>query len=212
MGFDEPCFREADDEIAAAAFTEPNFDWETLKRTGWQRLDRPQVYAPVANGGFPTKSGKCEIYSEDLAALGLDPLPGYLPPHEVADDTLAARYPLAMISPPARNYLNSTFVNVQSLRSAEGEPHLEIHPHDAAARDITDGAQVRVFNDRGSLTLKARVTDRARSGVVVALSIWWKKLTRDGKNANELTSQVLTDIGRAPTFYDCRVELEVANQ
>jgi len=52
--------------------------------------------------------------------------------------------------------------------------------------------------------------DRARSGVVVALSIWWKKLTRDGKNANELTSQVLTDIGRAPTFYDVRVELELA--
>jgi anaerobic selenocysteine-containing dehydrogenase len=115
-----------------------------------------------------------------------------------------------MISPPARNYLNSTFVNVQSLRAAEGEPHLEIHPQDAAARGIADGARVRVFNDRGSLELKARITDRARSGVVVALSVWWKKLARDGKNANELTSQVLTDIGRAPTFYDCRVELEPA--
>jgi anaerobic selenocysteine-containing dehydrogenase len=106
--------------------------------------------------------------------------------------------------------LNSTFVNVQSLRDAEGEPHLEIHPHDAAARGITDGARVRVFNDRGSLELKARVTEKARPGVVVALSVWWKKLARDGKNANELTSQALTDIGRAPTFYDCRVELEPA--
>jgi anaerobic selenocysteine-containing dehydrogenase len=212
MGFDEPCFRDSDDEIAAAAFTEPNFDWQALKKSGWQRLDRPKTYAPFGNGGFPTESGKCEIYCERLEKLGMDPLPSYVPPHEVADEALAHRYPLAMISPPARNWLNSTFVNVQSLRDAEGEPHLEIHPHDAAARDITDGAQVRVFNDRGSLTLKARVTDRARSGVVVALSIWWKKLTRDGKNANELTSQVLTDIGRAPTFYDCRVELEVANQ
>jgi anaerobic selenocysteine-containing dehydrogenase len=210
MGFDDACFRESDDEIAAVAFAEPNFDWATLKRTGWQRLDRPEVYAPFANGGFPTKSGKCEIYSEKLAELGLDPVPGYLPPYEVADISLAARFPLAMISPPARNYLNSTFVNVKSLRDAEGEPHLEIHPQDAAGRGITDGDRVRVFNDRGSLELKARVTDRARTGVVVALSVWWKKLARDGKNANELTSQALTDIGRAPTFYDCRVQLELA--
>jgi anaerobic selenocysteine-containing dehydrogenase len=106
--------------------------------------------------------------------------------------------------------LNSTFVNVKSLRPAEGEPQLEIHPRDAAARSIVDGAIVRVFNDRGSLELKACVTDRARPGVVVALSVWWKKLARDGKNANELTSQVLTDIGRGATFYDCRVELERA--
>ena len=137
-------------------------------------------------------------------------MPGYVAPNEVADTALAERFPLAMISPPARNYLNSTFVNVQSLRDAEGEPHLDIHPHDAAARGIADGARVRVFNDRGSLELKARVTERARPGVVVALSVWWKKLARDGKNANELTSQALTDIGRAPTFYDCRVELEPA--
>ncbi len=195
MGFDEPCFRDSDDEIAAAAFTEPSFDWQALKQSGWQRLDRPKTYAPFANGGFPTKSGKCEIYSERVAELGLDPVPGYIAPHEVADAALAARFPLAMISPPARNYLNSTFVNVRSLRDAEGEPQLEIHPEDAAARGIADGARVRVFNDRGSLELKARVTDRARRGVVVALSIWWKKLARDGKNANELTNQVLTDIG-----------------
>jgi anaerobic selenocysteine-containing dehydrogenase len=210
MGFGEPCFLDSDDEIAASAFAEANFDWEALKRDGWQRLDRPQTYAPFANGGFPTKSGKCEIYSEDVAKLGLDPVPGYIAPVEVADTGLAARFPLAMISPPARNYLNSTFVNVQSLRDAEGEPHLEIHPDDAAARNVADGVRVRVFNDRGSLLLKARVTERARPGVVVALSVWWKKLARDGKNANELTSQVLTDIGRAPTFYDCRVELEQA--
>ena len=47
---------------------------------------------------------------------------------------------------------------------------------------------MRVFNDRGSFELRARVTDRARRGVVVALSVWWKKLARDGKNANELTN------------------------
>jgi anaerobic selenocysteine-containing dehydrogenase len=210
MDYDDPCFRESDDEIAAVAFAEPEFDWQALKQKGWLRLDRPKAYAPFAEGNFRTKSGKCEIYSADLAKIGVDPLPAYVPPHEVADALLAARYPLAMISPPARNFLNSTFVNVKSLRPAEGEPQLEIHPRDASARGIADGATVRVFNDRGSFELKACVTDRARPSVVVALSVWWKKLARDGKNANELTNQVLTDIGRAPTFYDCRVEIERA--
>ena len=116
--------------------------------------------------------------------------------------------PLAMISPPARNFLNSSFVNVQSLRNTEGEPHVDMNPSDAAARGIVDGEMVRIFNARGSFNAKARVTDHARIGLVVGLSIWWKKFATDGKNANELTSQRLTDMGRAPTFYDCAVEVE----
>ncbi|MDQ3444870.1 MAG: molybdopterin oxidoreductase family protein, partial [Pseudomonadota bacterium] len=149
-----------------------------------------------------------EFYSEQVAKLGQDPLPAYIPPYEAANGSpLARRYPLAIISPPARNFLNSTFVNVASLRSIDGEPTVEIHPHDAHARGIADGVRVRIFNDRGSIDVLARVTDRARPGCVVALSIWWKKLARDGKNANELTSAALTDIGRAPTFYDCLVDI-----
>lgn len=213
MGFTDPCFAESDDAIAAVAFRDAGptagYDWERLKRDGWQRLAVPERYAPFAEGGFPTPSGKCEFFSQRLADMGLDPLPGYVPPYEgpVSAPELASRYPLAMISPPARNFLNSTFVNVQSLRDTEGEPQLDIHPADAAARGIADGDRVRVFNDRGSFELKARVTDRARPGVVVALSIWWKKLARDGRNANEVTHQRLTDFGRAPTFYDCLVEV-----
>jgi anaerobic selenocysteine-containing dehydrogenase len=211
MGFTEGCFAETDDELAAQAFRRSGatagFDWERLKRDGWQRLDVPQPYAPFAQGVFPTPSGRCEFYSQALADAGLDPLPGYVPPHEGADSGSAARYPLAIISPPARNFLNSTFVNVRSLRDTEGEPTLQIHPQDAAARGIVDGERVRVFNDRGDLELAARITDRARPGVVVALSIWWKKIAADGRNVNEVTGQALTDIGRAPTFYDCRVEV-----
>jgi anaerobic selenocysteine-containing dehydrogenase len=144
-------------------------------------------------------------------ALGLDPLPDYIPPLEDTRSDLARRFPLAMISPPARNFLNSSFVNVTSLRATEGEPWLDIHPDDAAHRGVVTGGYVRVFNDRGSLELRARVSDRARPGVVVALSVWWKKLTRDGKNANELTgSDALTDMGRGPLFYDCLVEVEPA--
>src|SRR5450830_1826713 len=215
MGFDEPCFRESDDEMAAQAFRKDDvramhFDWEALKQKGWQKLSMPD--APFACGNFPTPSGKCEFFSASMQADGLEPVPDYIPNYESAASTpeLAVKYPLAMISPPARNFLNSTFVNVQSLRNTEGEPWLDIHPDDATTRGINHGETVRIFNDRGSFTCKARVTDKARRGLVVGLSIWWKKLARDGKNANEVTSQRLTDMGRAPTFYDTLVQVEKA--
>ena len=213
MGFDDPCFQESDDELAAQAFDKRHeravhFDWESLKKKGWQKLNMPD--APFAEGGFPTPSGKCEFYSSSMARDGLDPVPAYIPPYEsrASNPELAQKYPLAMISPPARNFLNSTFVNVQSLRATEGEPHLDIHPNDAAVRGIAHGDMARIYNDRGSFVARARVTDKAREGLVVGLSIWWKKLASDGKNANEVTSQRLTDMGRAPTFYDTLVQVE----
>jgi anaerobic selenocysteine-containing dehydrogenase len=215
MGFTDPAFSETDDELAAQAFDKKHeravhFDWESLKQKGWQKLNMPA--APFAEGGFPTPSGKCEFYSSSMLADGLDPLPAYIPNYEsvASAPELAAKYPLAMISPPARNFLNSTFVNVQSLRATEGEPHLDIHPLDAASRSIVDKEMVRIFNDRGSFVARARVTAKARAGLVVGLSIWWKKLASDGKNANEVTSQRLTDMGRAPTFYDTLVQVEKA--
>ncbi|MDC8759409.1 molybdopterin-containing oxidoreductase family protein [Janthinobacterium fluminis] len=215
MGFDDPCFKESDDALAARAFDAGHaravhFDWEALKQKGWQKLAMPD--APFAAGGFPTPSGKCEFYSATMKADGYDPLPTYIAPHEsrASNPELAAKYPLAMISPPARNFLNSTFVNVKSLRAAEGEPHLDIHPDDGAARGIVHGDMVRIFNARGSFVAKARVTDKARVGLVVGLSVWWKKLAGDGKNANEVTSQRLTDMGRGPTFYDTLVQVEKA--
>jgi anaerobic selenocysteine-containing dehydrogenase len=213
MGFTDAAFRETDDEMAAKAFNDKDaravhFDWESLKRTGWSKLNMQD--APFAEGGFPTPSGKCEFYSSSMLADGLDPLPSYIPNYEsvASNPVLAASYPLAMISPPARNFLNSTFVNVQSLRATEGEPRLDIHPDDAAVRRIADKEMVRIFNDRGSFVARARVTPKARAGLVVGLSIWWKKLASDGKNANEVTSQRLTDMGRAPTFYDTLVQVE----
>ncbi|WP_126877977.1 molybdopterin-containing oxidoreductase family protein [Paraburkholderia kururiensis] len=215
MKLTEPALYDSDEAVAAVAYRwdDPaltGVSWESLKTTGWVKLALPD--APFANGGFQTPSGKCEFFSDRLAKEGIDPLPDYLPPHESADGSpeLAARYPLAMISPPARNFLNSTFVNVESLRSTEGSPHLDIHPVDAVARGIAEGDELRIFNDRGVLHARARVTDRAREGVVVGLSIWWKKLAPDGCNANQVTSQALTDLGRSATFYDCLVEVERA--
>ena len=213
MGYVDPCFKESDEQIAAVAFDQTHvhaihFDWSTLKQKGWQKLDVPA--APFANGGFATLSGKCEFYSASMLADGLDPLPTYIAPYEsvASNPVLAKKYPLAFITPPARHFLNSTFVNVQSLRSTEGEPHLDMHPEDAALRGIAHNDMVTIFNDRGEFNAKLRVTNRARAGLVVGLSIWWKKMASDGKNGNEVTSQRLTDMGRAPTFYDVLVEVK----
>jgi anaerobic selenocysteine-containing dehydrogenase len=208
VGFTEPCFDDSDETIAQAAMSK-DWDFNAVRAAGWQRVGPPKGVARFAGGGFDTPSGKVEFFSARARELGLDPLPDYIAPVEDTRSAAASRYPLAMISPPARHFLNSSFVNVQSLRASEGEPWLDIHPDDAAKRGVIAGKYVRVFNDRGSIELRARVTDRARRGVVVGLSVWWKKLARDGKNANELTSSdTLTDMGRAPTFYDCLVEVE----
>ena len=203
MGFDEPCFADSDETLCRAAFGE-RVDFAGLLAEGFATLPLPD--APFANGGFPTPSGRCEFVSARLQAMGLDGLPDHVPNHEVAGSD--ARYPLAMISPPARHFLNSSFVNVKSLRDIEGEPLLEIHADDAAARGITSGSVVTVFNQRGRYRCKARVSERARPGVVNGLGVWWRKLGLDGTNVNELTSQLLTDLGRGPVFYDCLVQVQ----
>ncbi|TAN53290.1 MAG: molybdopterin oxidoreductase family protein [Betaproteobacteria bacterium] len=215
MGFEEPCFRDADEDICRAALGSASprmqgIGWDAVKASGWQRLRVDARFAPFAEGGFPTPSGKCEFYSAWLKAQGLDPLPFFNPPAEsaVSNPELARRYPLAFLSPPARNFLNSTFANLKRFRDREGGPRLEMHRDDAAARGIRDGDAVRVFNDRGGYTLRARVNDRPRRGVVVAPSVWWRKFSPDGRNANSVTSQRIADLGGGATFYDCLVEVE----
>ena len=208
LGFDDPCFRDSDEDLCRTALN--GVSWDSLKQTGWRKLDVPERFAPFAQGGFPTPSRKCEFYSAVLEKQGIDPLPFYNPPAEASDAELGKRYPLAFISPPARHFLNSSFANVARFREFEAEPHLDIHPIDAAARGIADGDPVRVFNDRGSYQLRARVNGKPRAGVVVAPSVWWKKYSPDGCNANNLTSQRTADLGGGATFYDCRVQVERA--
>jgi anaerobic selenocysteine-containing dehydrogenase len=211
LGFDEPCFRDSDEDLCrtALASSQPRMrgiEWEAMKKSGWQRLNVPARFAPFAEGGFPTPSGKCEFHSAALEKQGLDPLPFYNPPAEPA-----APGELQFISPPARNFLNSSFAHLRRFRDLEGEPCLEMHAADAAARGIRDGDTVRVFNARGGLRLRARVNDRPRRGVVVAPSVWWKKHSPDGGNANNLTAQRIADLGGGATFYDCRVQVERFN-
>ena len=200
--FAAPHFATSDEDLCRAAMDANQVNFETLLAQGFAVLDLPD--APFAHGGFATPSGQCEFYSAALEKQGINPLPDYLPNYEQP----TAAHPLAMISPPARNFLNSTFVNVRQLRSAEVRPLLEMHPDDAARRQIADGDAVRVFNQRGEHVCHASLNGRAKQGVVVGLGIWWRKDGPNGTNVNELTHQRLTDMGRAPSFYDCAVEVE----
>ncbi|MDO6387558.1 molybdopterin-dependent oxidoreductase [Uliginosibacterium sp. 31-12] len=220
MCFTEPCFAETDEEIGAQAFRKEhprsgNIDMASLQAQGWQRLNVPTPYAPFAEGGFLTPSGKCEFYSDTLAHQGIDPLPHYVPPREGprSNPALAAKYPLAFVSPPSRHFLNSSFANLPRFVAAEGKPWLDMHPADAAARGLQNGARVRIFNARGAFHASLRVDaihPGVREGVVSAPSIWWQKLSGDGCNANAVTSQAPTDLGKGATFYDCLVEVTAA--
>ena len=203
MGYTEDCFRDDDEALARVAFTGP-VTLQALREHGWVQL--PIAEAPFAEGAFPTASGRCQIDSKTHG------VPDHVDNHECEARTpeLARRYPLAMISPPARNFLNSTFVNVKSLRDIEGEPLLEMHADDASARHIESGGMVRVHNERGSYLCRVAVSARARRGVVNGLGVWWRKLGAGGTNVNEVTHQQLTDLGRAPSFYDCLVEVQLA--
>ena len=205
MGYTEPCFDQDDESLCRIAYGDA-VDFDELLDKGFASLRVAD--APFAEGRFPTPSGKCEFFSARLAAQGMDGLPDHLPNYEPVGSS--TQFPLAMISPPARNFLNSTFVNVQSLRDIEGEPLLEMHPQDAEARGLVSGSVVRVFNQRGDYRCRMEVSRRARPGVVNGMGIWWRKLGLDGHNVNQLTSQRLTDLGRAPTFYDCLVEVEAS--
>jgi anaerobic selenocysteine-containing dehydrogenase len=208
MGFDEPCFKDSDEELVQQALHGvKGVTFEELQEKGWISLGIGD--APFANGNFPTPSGKCEFFSERLKDL--DPLPTYIPPREdrLSNPDLARQFPLALISPPAHHFLNSTFVNL--FAGKEIEPTLEIHPVDAASRTISDGLPVEVFNNRGSFLAKAVITDRTRPGVLAAPSIWWNKLVPGGRNANSTTSEEITDLGGGATFYDNLVDVRLAD-
>lgn len=212
MGLTEPALQESDEVMMRQVLRRMPFTLEELRARSSIRLDLPSPHVPFRQGTtLPTASGRIDIASEAAVAHGLGLLPEYVPPleSEERDPELVRRFPLALISPPAHAFLNSTFVNVTSLRRSAGKPMLEIHADDAARRGIADGAKVAIFNERGRFTADAVITDRVQPGVVSAPSVWWARLTSDRTNANHTTSQALTDIGAGATFYDNQVEVRV---
>jgi anaerobic selenocysteine-containing dehydrogenase len=208
MGLDDPCFRESDEELLSSLFADApaGVTLPELRERGWIKLDLGQAPAPHAEGGFGTADGKLAFRADWLSQKGIDPLPFYDPPAEVADPALARRYPLTLVTPKTHLFLNSTFANQRRQHAAQPEPFVVIHPDDAARRDIHDGAHVRVWNDRGAFEARARVSDDTRPDVLVAPMGWWNRDYAQGVSTQVTTSQALTTLGRAPTFNDNRVE------
>ena len=204
MRFEEPCFRDTDDEMIRTLLDtrHPFLDGITLEQLDREHSIRLKIgdpFLPFANGGFGTPSGKCEFRAETL---------DYSPPVEsrLGNHDLNALYPLELISPKNDDSMNSTF----GLRPDTDcqTAALKLHPADASPRRISTGDAVRVFNDRGQCILRAQVSPTIARGVVSAPSVRWPKLAPDGNSVNVLTSQRLTDRGGGPTFYSCLVNVE----
>ena len=207
MGFDDQCFRDSEDIMMRSLLgsKHPFLDGITLERLDQEHSIRLNVsepgspFLPFAEGGFGTPSGKCELGAETL---------DYTPPIEsrFGDPSLRARYPLELISSKNDDSMNSTFGNRPQVDADTALLHLS-HP-DAVARGIQTGDRVRVFNDRGSLLLRADVDGVVQPGVARAPAVRWNKRAEDAHNVNVLTSERLTDMGGGPTFYSCLVEVE----
>jgi anaerobic selenocysteine-containing dehydrogenase len=194
--------------------------FEETRQQGAKEIRNPKsqmpnaYFLPFKEGGFFTSSGKAEFYSGQLAQQGLDPVAAFVPPLEsrhrlgrAGTDGDMAKHPLELLPRKCDNFVNSTFANLPGHQQMEDPDLLEISRDDARARRISDGDPVRVFNDRGEIHLRARVDGTVQAGVVAA-RLSWAKLSRDGGNINVLTSERLTDIGRAATFYSTLVQVE----
>ncbi len=212
MGVDHPLLRESDDELLDRLFAgDPGgVELARLREEGWIKVDLGQGETPHAEGGFGTPDGKLQFRAAWMEGAGLDPLPHFDPPAETTDRELAARFPLALLTPKTHLFLNSTFPNHARQHAAQPEPPLVIHPADAQQRGIADGDWARGYNDRGEFRLRARVSDEARPGVVVAPMGWWSHDWPGGIAPQSTTSQRITALGSAPTFNDNRIEVERA--
>ena len=227
MGFQDACFGESIDEMIDGALDSSN-PW--LKGISRERLENerqvrlnfsgqwPVVsgqseaakpFLPFAHGNFRTPSGKAELYSEAMKALGLDPVAEFKPPKESRHGGQGKAFPLELLARKADNFMNSTFCDQASVKKMEETGLLEMHSSDAQARGISDGEAVRVYNHRGEIFLQARVDGAVQPGAVAA-KLNWAKLGPGFRNINVLTSEKLSDLGNSATFYSVLVEVESA--
>jgi molybdopterin guanine dinucleotide-containing S/N-oxide reductase-like protein len=227
MGFSGACFRDTPEEMIRQALAigadghstnagMEHITMEELERAGhvplkFHAAPEAQPFLPYTAGPLATPSSKIEFYSDALAAVGLDPLPGFVPPVESRWSEAAKNYPLELLARKNDNYMNSTFANLPGHRKMEARTsqRLEMHPEDAKARGVGEGDMVRVFNDRGAIELTAMLNAHLPAGVVAA-GLDWAKLHAGGANVNALTSERLTDIGGGATFYSTLVEVAKA--
>ncbi len=115
------------------------------------------------------------------------------------------QYPLALISPALATQISSTF---GQLRDKPAE--IEISATDAAARDITSGATVRVWNELAEVRCIAKIEATVRPGVLVLAKGYWRKHTANGHTANALIPETLADLGGQAAYNDARVQIALA--
>ena len=204
MGFEETCFSDSEEEMIRTLLeTDHRFlrgiTLEELERRGFMRLRVGEPFMPFCEGGFGTASGKLDFQADTLE---------YTPPEEsrLGAEALRARYPLELISLKSDSGLNSTFGYRPEVDAETAA--LSIEPRDAAARGIATGDHVRVFNQRGSCRLQAKVEQATPPGVVATRAVRWNKMASDRRNVNVLTSDRLADLGGGAVFYSCLVEVE----
>jgi anaerobic selenocysteine-containing dehydrogenase len=208
MGFTEPELFE--DDMTAIRRALPHVDVDELRAVGWERVPYPDDGRPFGDGTFPTPTGRVQLISTELSAMGQPALPTFVPPNEGPGSELATRYPLQLMTPKQHTrFLNGSYSHLPGHGGRESGPFVELCAADAAARQITDGQCVRVFNDRASLEIPARISDRLRPGVVSIPWGWWSRHHPDGKVANSLTNDTLTEWGGGVAFYDTLVEVAV---
>ena len=209
MGFTEPAL--FDDDLTALGAALPGIDLDELRRTGFVRTPHyPADGRPFGDGRFPTTSGRVELRSDALCAQGHPALPTFVAPREspLGDPALAARHPLRLLTPKHhQRFLNTGYSQLPGHGGREGGPFVEIDPHDATARGIADGHCVEVHNDRATLRLTARLSDRLRPGVVAIPFGWWRADHPDGLVANSLTNDMLTEWGGGVAYSDTLVQV-----
>ncbi|MEU1236458.1 molybdopterin-dependent oxidoreductase [Micromonospora aurantiaca] len=209
LGIDHPAFRDSDEDLARQLLADAPITYEELRERTYARLTGvPVGSAPYAEGGFPTPDGRARLHDPALAALGADPLPGYTPPAEAADPELARRFPLTLLTPANRYLMNSTFASLPWHTRRAGPPLVHLHPDDAAARGLADGDAVRVHNDRGAFLAAVAVDEATRPGCAFTYKAYWARRSPGRSTVNAVTGVRDTDLGEAPTFHDCRVEVE----
>ncbi|PSK63375.1 putative dimethyl sulfoxide reductase chain YnfE [Micromonospora sp. MH33] len=209
LGIHHPRFSDTDEDLARQLLAGTPVSFEELRERTYARTTGvPVGAAPFAAGGFRTPDGRARLHDPALARLGVDPLPGHTPPVEAADAELARRFPLVLLAPAGRFLMNSTFASLPWHTRRTGPPRVHLHPDDAAARGLADGDAVRVHNDRGAFLAAVAVDEATRPGLAFTYKAYWARLSPGRSTVNAVTAVRDTDLGEAPTFHDCRVEVE----
>jgi len=186
-------------------------DFDKFRRKGIYRPEIAENYIAFqkqiedpANNPFPTPSGKIEIYSQRLADMNdpeVPPVPKYIETWESRNDPLAKKYPLQLITTHFKRRAHTQFETLPWLRELQTQA-VQINPVDAETRGIRDGDEVRVFNDRGEMIIRAKVTERIMPGVVdIWQGAWYDPDERGvdrGGCTNVLSSDRISGGGSVP--------------